>query len=135
MEWPLCCLACFAVFLVLWFLLSPKQKSHYTYIGPKQTLGQANTYSNDLEKNEECLMLYGDRHCMMTDGRLGKCVLSGFCAPSMENFSEEIDTPYCTKPYFKEGCDRYCKCLEMSGEKNVNCQRDCKSWFHPYPML
>lgn len=124
------CLLLFVSIICLFFY--PKQISNYQYLGDHDLLGSVDVYSNDLEKNEECMMLYGDRHCMMTDGRLGKCVLSGYCAPAMMTYSDDVSLPYCTKPYFKEGCDRFCKCQKLRGENQPSCMSDCHSMFHPY---
>jgi hypothetical protein len=87
------------------------------------------------EYNEDCL---DDerRHCTLTDGTTGKCVLNGICVSSfltdhVQN-NLEIPKPRCTEPYNKQSCPKYCACLGLLGVESKNCEEECRSWFHPY---
>jgi hypothetical protein len=87
------------------------------------------------EFNEECLD-DENRHCMLTNGMTGKCVLNGQCMASAmvdaRQEAEEVHKPYCTKPYSAEGCYRFCECLSMKNQYQPGCLQQCESWFHPY---
>jgi hypothetical protein len=48
----------------------------------------------------------------------------------------DIKHPYCTKPVFKEGCGRFCRCQEMKGADPKNrekCVENCRSFYSPIP--
>ena len=135
---PWCILIFLVALLAVVFVLTNRcgagNKDKYRYMGsvynPNQGGGRA-------EPNEECLQFPGYRHCMLTDGTFGTCVLDGLCVASMmvdiRQEDDEVHRPLCTEPTFKEGCGRWCKCQQLLGNGRTDCVDQCESWFSPLP--
>jgi len=79
---------------------------------------------------------------MLTDGTEGVCLLNGVCAASFLLGEDTTEKPYCTHPYSKEGCERWCMCTtpkknpgNFCGTAHVaeihQCVEECKSQFAP----
>ena len=114
------------------FCFLRSSRNSYKYLG--------NVYNpleggNRGELNEECLQHPGYRMCQLTDGTPGVCALSGMCVADMEidlrKYRQEIPLPRCTKPIFKEGCQRFCNCRKLQGSCDAGCVDECTSWFSP----
>jgi len=135
----------FTPFTILWILLIGfvllyfgatclkwGSKSGYRYLGSVYRPSQGGEYT---EYNEECL---GDerRHCMLTNGMTGKCVLNGICASDFmvdaRQEEDDVPKPYCTRPYSGPGCKQFCACLDLKGDGFPGCDKECRTWFHPY---
>jgi hypothetical protein len=123
--------------LILWALMTHR-KDGYRFLPSAYGPATGGSYA---EYNDECLAYPGNQFCMMTDGTPGVCVLNGMCVPDMEidlrEYRADIKLPSCTKPVFKEGCGRLCRCKELKGDvdpkDHMECVNECKSWYSPIP--
>lgn len=125
------------VAVLLYFLLQ-KSSEQYRFIGGEYVSSQGGYRA---EMNEECLQLQDGQQCILTDGTSGNCVNSGHCVANMlvnlnlENL--QVKKPYCTKPVFKQGCGRFCRCQELKGlvkptnSDRTKCVSECRSYFSP----
>jgi hypothetical protein len=124
-------LALFVALLLYMFVRKCSSES-YRFLG-SEYLPKRGGYRAEI--NEECLRLQSGQQCILTDGTSGNCVSSGHCVANMlvdlDLENENIKKPFCTKPVFKEGCGRFCKCQEMKGNTDSNCISNCLSWFSP----
>ncbi len=130
-------LGLFVAFL-LYFLLQKCSNEKYRFLGGEYLPNQGGYRA---ELNEECLRLQAGQQCILTDGTSGNCVQSGHCVANMLvdlNLEDlELKKPYCTKPVFKEGCGRFCRCQELKGaigssnKDRTKCVSECRSWFSP----
>lgn len=112
--------------------------NHFRILGNPYRMEEGGSRS---ETNDECLQSPGYRFCMMTDGTPGVCMLSGQCVPDimqdLRTVRDELNLPYCTKPVFKTGCNRYCRCRNMAKGRpdyieNVGkCTKECEDWYSP----
>jgi hypothetical protein len=127
----------FVAFL-LYMLYQKCVNEHYRFLGGEYLPNQGGYRA---ELNEECLQLQAGQQCILTDGTSGNCVQSGHCVANMlidlDLENEELEKPYCTKPVFKEGCGRFCRCQEMKGAigstdaDRRECVAGCRSWYSP----
>ena len=125
---------------LFWLLTLARGKDGYRFLPTAYSYApkMGGSYA---ELNNECLMYPGNQFCMLTDGTPGVCVLNGMCVPDMEidlrEYRRDVKLPSCTKPVFKEGCGRFCRCKELEGDvdpkNHMACVEDCKSWYHPSP--
>jgi hypothetical protein len=101
-------------------------KSNFQYLGTRSRGGDF-----EGEPNDECLYSPGYKFCQLTDGMPGVCVNNGICMPNMMEDPriewDEFAHPYCPMPIFKEGCDRFCRCKAMKGERTPGCVEECRS--------
>src|SRR5574339_327880 len=105
-----CLIIIFLVLAILVFLFCISTKTEgYAYLQSLYDPTQGGFYS---EYNEECLD-NANRHCMLTDGTEGVCLLNGVCAASFLLGEDTTEKPYCTQPYSKEGCERWCMCTTL----------------------
>lgn len=113
-----------AVLFLLYF--SGSKKDGYQHLGFRSRYGDF-----EGEPNDECLYGPGYKFCQLTDGMPGVCVNNGICMPAMMNDPidqwDAFDHPYCPMPIFKEGCDRFCKCKGLKGERSPGCVAACRS--------
>lgn len=123
---------------LLYLFIKKCSNESYRFLGGEYSPNQGGYRA---ELNEECLQLQDGQQCILTDGTSGNCVSSGHCVANMlvdlELEDEEIKKPYCTKPVFKEGCGRFCRCQEMKGAigktdaDRSKCVAGCRSWYSP----
>jgi len=125
------------VVLFLWLVVYSKSEN-YKFLGGMYNLKQGGAIA---ELNEECLQLQDGQQCQMMDGTPGNCVTSGHCVPNMlvdlNIYDQDVKLPYCTKPVFWQGCDRFAQCQSLKTENGFTASQlkdvadECRSWFSP----
>lgn len=110
-------------FVVIIFI-SPKRDENYSYL----TFHDRGVVS---ELNNSC-MQNSNAWCMLTDGTTGKCIDGGVCTADLlpvNTCGSQYVKPYCTTPIEKEGCRKFCNCLDLKGDHDKDCMSKCLSWY------